>query len=87
MRGPGNEVGQAAVKRMKVTIMNMTVMPLTLGENMTQDMSLLNSSIKMRRPYAQSEPYLKHSRLIYISFDFFFVCVLFFIVSAYNNVQ
>ncbi|XP_068691785.1 uncharacterized protein [Montipora foliosa] len=47
-----------AVKRMKVTMMRMTVMPLTLGEKMTQVMSFLHSSIQMRKmPMIGQMPY------------------------------
>ena len=55
-----NRAALTAVKRMKVTI---SVMPLTLGEKMTQVMSFLHSSIQMRKmpmigqmPHAHSEP-------------------------------
>ena len=57
--------GQAltAVKRIKVTMMSMTMMPMTLGEKITQVMSFLHSSIQMRKmpmmgqmPHTQGEP-------------------------------
>ena len=66
-----------AVKAMKVTTMSMTVMPLTLGEMMTQVTSFLHSSIQMRKmpmrgqmPHAQGEPQLGDPKLT--SFDLFF---------------
>ena len=53
-----------AVKRMKVTMMRMTVIALTLGEKMTQVMSFLHSSaiqtkkmpMRGQIPHAQGEP-------------------------------
>ena len=73
--------GQAlrAVKQMKVKMVSMTVIPLALGENMTQVMSFLHSSVHMRMmpklgqtPNAQGELYLGDRKFTSLSFDLCF---------------